>query len=316
MTKSTVLDWSTTANSNTTVDAVSIAENCAAANINNGMRSMMAAMVGFATAVATSGTNTYTATLAPVPDGYVSGGLYVINFASASTSTTPTLNLNSLGAKTIVQKDGSTALVSGDLNGIHWLEYDGTNFRLLNPVKYVGGTLAVGQGGTGITSGTSGGVLAFTASGTIASSAALTANVPVVGGGAGAAPTVGLTTFTNSLSGDVSLNNVSNYFDGPSVAQGTTGTFLVFGTVTVQDTAGIASISAKLWDGTNAAIDSGSVSISSAGFAATMTLVGIVTNPTGNMRISCNDASSTSGKILFNRTGNSKDSTLVAIRIG
>jgi hypothetical protein len=50
------------------------------------------------------------------------------------------------------------------------------------------GTLAVANGGTGLTSGTSGGVLAFTASGTLASSSALESNAIVVGGGAGAAP--------------------------------------------------------------------------------------------------------------------------------
>ena len=54
----------------------------------------------------------------------------------------------------------------------------------------VSGTLPVGNGGTGLTTGTSGGVLAFTGSGTIASSGALTANRLVLGGGAGAAPTV------------------------------------------------------------------------------------------------------------------------------
>lgn len=48
----------------------------------------------------------------------------------------------------------------------------------------------VAQGGTGLTSGTSGGILAFTASGVLASSAALTANAIVLGGGAGAVPTV------------------------------------------------------------------------------------------------------------------------------
>ena len=48
--------------------------------------------------------------------------------------------------------------------------------------------LPVANGGTGIASGTSGGVLAFTASGTIASSAALTVNVLTKGGGAGVAP--------------------------------------------------------------------------------------------------------------------------------
>jgi hypothetical protein len=51
--------------------------------------------------------------------------------------------------------------------------------------------VTVAQGGTGIVSGTSGGVLAFTASGTLASSGVLTANLPVIGGGAGVAPTVG-----------------------------------------------------------------------------------------------------------------------------
>lgn len=53
------------------------------------------------------------------------------------------------------------------------------------------GTIPVDQGGTGLTAGTSGGVLAYTATGTLASSAALTANLPVIGGGAGAAPSVG-----------------------------------------------------------------------------------------------------------------------------
>lgn len=52
----------------------------------------------------------------------------------------------------------------------------------------VSGTLPVANGGTGITSGTSGGVVSFTAAGTIASSAALTANQIVIGGGAGVAP--------------------------------------------------------------------------------------------------------------------------------
>lgn len=48
--------------------------------------------------------------------------------------------------------------------------------------------IPVSQGGTGLASGTSGGVLCFTASGTIASSSALTANTVVIGGGAGVCP--------------------------------------------------------------------------------------------------------------------------------
>jgi len=53
----------------------------------------------------------------------------------------------------------------------------------------VAGTLAVANGGTGLTSGTSGGVPYYSASGTLASSGALTANQVLLGGGAGAAPT-------------------------------------------------------------------------------------------------------------------------------
>lgn len=49
-------------------------------------------------------------------------------------------------------------------------------------------TLPVVRGGTGLASGTSGGVLAYTATGTLASSAALAANKMVIGGGAGVVP--------------------------------------------------------------------------------------------------------------------------------
>lgn len=69
-----------------------------------------------------------------------------------------------------------------------------TNATGLPLTTGVTGTLLVANGGTGLTSGTSGGVLAYTASGTLASSGALTANLPVIGGGAGAAPTVGTRT--------------------------------------------------------------------------------------------------------------------------
>jgi hypothetical protein len=51
--------------------------------------------------------------------------------------------------------------------------------------------VSVAQGGTALASGTSGGVLAYTAAGTLASSGVLTANAPVIGGGAGVVPTVG-----------------------------------------------------------------------------------------------------------------------------
>lgn len=69
-----------------------------------------------------------------------------------------------------------------------------------------GTAIGVNTGGTGLTSGTSGGILGFTASGTIASSAALTANALVIGGGAGATPSaLGSTgTTTTVLHGNAS----------------------------------------------------------------------------------------------------------------
>lgn len=51
------------------------------------------------------------------------------------------------------------------------------------------GTLGVAAGGTGLTSGTSGGILGYTATGTLASSGLLTTNALLLGGGAGATPT-------------------------------------------------------------------------------------------------------------------------------
>jgi hypothetical protein len=56
-------------------------------------------------------------------------------------------------------------------------------------LTYSGTALPVANGGTGLTAGTSGGILAYTGTGTLASSGALTQYGVVIGGGAGAAPT-------------------------------------------------------------------------------------------------------------------------------
>ena len=62
----------------------------------------------------------------------------------------------------------------------------------------------VADGGTGLTAGTSGGILGYTATGTLASSALLTANALVLGGGAGVTPTAlaSLGTTTTLLHGN------------------------------------------------------------------------------------------------------------------
>ena len=125
-----------------------------------------------------------------------------------------------------------------------------------------------------------------------------------------------LSPITNSLSGDVALNNTSNYFDGPSISQGTNGTWNAFGQVVVEDTSGIittARISAKLWDGTT--VIASTFVLINVNSHTPISLSGFITSPAGNLRISVKDADSTSGKIVFNGSGNSKDSTITAIRI-
>jgi hypothetical protein len=125
----------------------------------------------------------------------------------------------------------------------------------------------------------------------------------------------GLSSYINSLGGDVALNNTANYFDGPVVANGTAGTWLVGGTVTLTDTSGsTATMFLKLWDGTSV-IASARADLLAANGVYTSTLVGIITAPAGNLRISVRDSSSTSGAIKYNASGNAKDSTIVAIRI-
>lgn len=125
-------------------------------------------------------------------------------------------------------------------------------------------------------------------------------------------PMIG-TRITNSLSADVSLSNTGTYFDGPSVAQGTVGTWFASGTVTLIDTGSSANISVKLWDGTTV-IASAFVQVSN-NQQATLSLSGYLASPASNIRMSAKDATSTNGKILFNESGNSKDSTISAVRI-
>jgi len=80
-----------------------------------------------------------TGTLAPAIGSYVAGLRVTTTLGGANTVTGPTLNLNSLGTKTIKKRSSTgskVALVAGDYNasGPFDLEYDGTDFILLDPV--------------------------------------------------------------------------------------------------------------------------------------------------------------------------------------
>jgi len=125
---------------------------------------------------------------------------------------------------------------------------------------------------------------------------------------------VDLSKLTNSLGSDVAMNNTSNYFTGPSVAQGTSGTWFASGAVTMIDTAGAAAFICKLWDGTTV-IASGRTTSTGASNPTSLALSGYLATPASDIKISCRDSASTSGQITFNNSGNSKDSTLSVFRI-
>lgn len=83
-------------------------------------------------AIATGG-DSYAVTITPTYVGLQIG--QVIRFkADAANVGTATLNVNAIGAKSILRNDGS-ALVNGDIaiNSIVEVAYDGTNFLLLSP---------------------------------------------------------------------------------------------------------------------------------------------------------------------------------------
>jgi hypothetical protein len=139
------------------------------------------------TATTTSGSPviTFSGLTCVVPDDYltiagVTGNLHVLSI--------------NVGANTATVDQNASASVSGA--------------AITRTAPVFSNTIPVAQGGTALASGTSGGVLGFTASGTLASSVALTNHALVVGGGAGATPTplASLGTATTVLHGAAAGN--------------------------------------------------------------------------------------------------------------
>jgi hypothetical protein len=90
-------------------------------------------------------------------------------------------------------------------------------------VGTIGPTVPVARGGTGLTSGTSGGIPYFSSTTAIASSAALTSGQIVLGGGAGAAPTSSSLLATSAAVTSGTYIKAIGYAD-TVVALGNTGT--------------------------------------------------------------------------------------------
>lgn len=84
-----------------------------------------------------SGADVITATYAPVPPSLYDGLLLFFFAAAANTSTTPSFNPNTLGAKTIVKK-GGVALAAGDIPGANAVigvcfDLGNDRWELINP---------------------------------------------------------------------------------------------------------------------------------------------------------------------------------------
>ena len=103
------------------------------------------------TYITAAGADTITGTVTPTLTAYTTGQQF--SFVAAATNTTSvTLNIDGVGAKAVTRA-GTTALAAGDIltGQVALVEYDGTQFQLLDPNAFtnlrVSGTLGV----TGIT---------------------------------------------------------------------------------------------------------------------------------------------------------------------
>jgi hypothetical protein len=235
------------------------------------------------------------------------------NTVVMGTITSPTLSntgqaflYNTLVNGSILQGDGSTndvslfnksgTLVVGIPTGTTKLNFpslasgtcssglglDSGNNTILISCPGAAGSIQVGT--TSVTSGTNNNILG-TGTGTLAS---LTAGNGIT---IGASVAVSLSELTNSIS-DTAVANGS-YTTGPTVAQGTNGTWFATGTISWLDTNGtITNLVCKLWDGTTVIASTSADRTTSGGYNS-LSLSGYLASPAGNIRISCQAANTT-----------------------
>ncbi len=236
------------------------------------------------------------------------------NTVVMGTITSPTLSntgqaflYNTLVNGGILQGDGSTndvslfnkggSLVVGIPTGTTKLNFpslssgtcssglglDSGNNTILISCPGAAGSIQVGT--TSVTSGTNNNILG-TGTGTLAS---LTAGNGIT---IGASVAVSLSELTNSLSTDTAVANGS-FTTGPTVAQGTSGTWFASGTISLIDTnASNSNYTCKLWDGTSVIASSSNIR-AIAGAYTSISLSGYLASPAANIRISCQAANAT-----------------------
>lgn len=169
--------YSATDASNTSASPNGAPEGMNPSGVNDTIRALIGSTKRFWQRIQTGGgtfgggTDAYTITYTPALAAYVSGERYSF-VANGDTTGTATLNINSLGAKTIkkVTSGGKVALAAGDIKNTQpvTVEYDGTDMILVTPVANVSaGTVTSVASGTGLSGGpiTSSGTLALDVNG-------------------------------------------------------------------------------------------------------------------------------------------------------
>jgi len=129
--------------------------------------------VGVAPSYGKIGLTTHVSGTLPAANGGTGQASYAVGDLLYASTTTALSKLADVAA--------GNALISGGV-GV------APTYGKIGLTTHISGTLGVANGGTGLTAGTSGGVLYYSAAGTLASSAALASNALVIGGGAGSAP--------------------------------------------------------------------------------------------------------------------------------
>ena len=170
-----------------------------------------------------SGTDTITA-LAPLSmNTYAAGQVFRFIAAGANTTTGVTLNINSIGAKSIT-KNGTTALAASDIpsGSLVTVNYDGTQFQLVAPASVPANVSSFTAGTTGLTPSTAT-TGAVTLAGTLnvanggTGSTTLTANSVVLGNGTSA---LSANLIAPSTSGNVLTSNGTTWTSASPVGLG------------------------------------------------------------------------------------------------
>jgi hypothetical protein len=120
-------------------------------------------------------------------------------------------------------------------------------------------------------------------------------------------------TYSSALGADVTMTTQNTAYNAVSVAQGTSGTFLVIGRALVVDPTGAAAIFARLSDGLTIWATSGPVNTSAASARLELVLSVIVTNPAGDLRIQCINTTRNGGTILWNASGQNVGDTRIDV---